>query len=169
MREADLYAPMIAGAAEDGWVLFHPQEGSAKAPFDLCGVAPHVLILRMRKFGIGVAAEVKLVDKLPGRGKPLPWRLFATHQRTWLEAFAGAGGAAFAVLTERGDPFRTIVYVLRPGQFDISVNVMHSTELKFEHKPDRLVGWRDAILLWASEGPDITISRPDPQAKEGQD
>jgi len=150
MREAELYAPMVRGAADEGWVLFHPQEGAAKAPFDLCGVVTAYVTFggrdaAMRAVGVAVACEVKLVDRQPREGE-FPWRLLEAHQRTWIETYAGAGSVSLVALC--GPAHDMVVYVVGPGPV-----VVGSAPLEWRRLPDRFTGWGTILSLWAARAP----------------
>ena len=168
MKEVELYAPMVRGAAGVGIKMFHPQEGAAKAPCDLVGVAPlHALAdddytvdyilwhppAHRNDVGVAIAIEVKQIDRHPGRpGEVLPWGLFASHQKTWLREFAEAGAISLAVIWYA--PARELIaYILKPGagfaEGTFCAEIPHTTLQKLT-TPDRFVGWNTVISLWAN-------------------
>lgn len=101
-REQDLYNPIIAGMASEGWVMFRISDGSfGKKPADCAGITPT---------GVGVLLEVKLVDHIGYN--PLPWNRLSMHQRAWLKEYAKNDGIALIVTYYPNDD-RLMVYKLQ--------------------------------------------------------
>jgi hypothetical protein len=110
MKEADLYGPLVDGADHDNWLLYRIADGSVGfKPFDLGGADA---------YGIAVGLEVKRTreDRVAAEDQPLPWQLFETRQRAWLNEFAHHRALALIVLyhDRSGD---LVVYRL-PGGSD---------------------------------------------------
>jgi hypothetical protein len=82
LKEHDLYSPLIDGGDMEDWLLYRIADGSAGfKPFDIGGADRH---------GIAVGLEVKRTKEHPESSgqDPLPWKLFETRQRAWLNEFA---------------------------------------------------------------------------------
>jgi len=173
MREADLYAPIIRGAHKVGVTLWHPQESSGKAPFDLAGIVSMTQSLvpkskdepTVMAFGLAVAAEVKLV-KAPPRieGEPIPWRDFRPHQVTYLKEYAKAGGLSLAMIYYEAVA-DLVCYVLKGEEdflLDLPSTCLRHTHMKSVSGVEPLPyyeGWERIALLWATihstrSGPD---------------
>lgn len=78
--ERSLYAPIVNGARDEGWVLTRIPDGSiGKNCFDIIGACA---------MGYGVGMEVKVAPEPVAASQRLPKKLFREHQITYLNMFA---------------------------------------------------------------------------------
>lgn len=101
------YLSLVDGANSEGWLLHRIPDGpyGGKRPWDIGGAAPD---------GRAVGLEVKAAPP-PHPSAPIPWRLFAQHQRAWLWALANKGGLALVALVH---PNGAAVYVVPAGRWE---------------------------------------------------
>ena len=139
MKEADLYLPIVAGALSERWGLYRIQDGTpGRKPFDIGGTSP---------LGRAVGLEVKIIRAPIDWNAPIPWNLFAKHQRAWLAAYCRSNALALVGLY---DSVGRTLYIFRLKWRNDDIKPLRelcyvALEKRTVEKTEFYAGWQELL------------------------
>lgn len=137
MNENALYAQIIEGALQEGWLLYRVRDSQdGRQPFDLSGLAPG---------GRGAGVEVKVLRPRPVEIVTLDQLDLRANQRNWLCAYSRQGAYALVLCyREEHDDLQVVRVVTRwAGTTELNFPDVVGTLLRGAN--DYFVGWS---VLW---------------------